>query len=83
MLLMSIKEYSATRNVNDKILRKLIAEGKLAAGKIGRRWMLDADRVDAFFTELTTPKKVPQATKGFDYMAALGELRRKARASCG
>ena len=83
MLLMSIKEYSVTRNVNDKILRKLIAEGKIAAGKIGRRWMLDADRVDAFFIELTTPKRTVQATTGFDYALALGELRRKARASCG
>ena len=35
VLLMSIKEYAESRNVNDKVLRKLIAEGKIAAGRVG------------------------------------------------
>lgn len=86
MLLMSIKEYSATRNVNDKLIRKLLAEGKIAAAKLGRTWLLDSDKVDAFFDELTTPKRQeqkPTTQKGFDYMAALGELKRRAKASCG
>ena len=78
MLLMSIKEYAESRNVNDKVLRKLIAEGKIAAGRVGRKWILDVDRVDAFFKELTTPKPLPKATKEFDFIAALREMKRRA-----
>lgn len=78
MLLMSIREYAESRNVNDKVLRKLIAEGKIAAGRVGRKWLLDVDKVDAYFEELTTPKPMPQASKGFDFMAALNALKKRA-----
>ena len=78
MLLMSIKEYAESRNVNDKVLRKLIAEGKISAGRVGRKWLLDVAKVDAYFEELTTPKPIPQATKGFDFMAALNALKKRA-----
>ena len=71
MLLMSIKEYSESRNVNDRMLRKLIAEGKIAAGRVGRKWLLDVAKVDAYFEELTTPKPMPKATKGFDFRIKL------------
>lgn len=81
MLLMSIKEYAESRNVNDKVLRKLIAEGKIAAGRVGRKWLLDVAKVDAFFEELTTPKPLPKATKGFDFMAALNSMKHRAVAS--
>ena len=76
MLLMSIKEYSESRNVNDRMLRKLIAEGKIAAGRVGRKWLLDVAKVDAYFEELTTPKPMPKATKGFDFMATLNALKK-------
>ena len=78
MLLMSIKEYAESRNVNDKVLRKLIAEGKIAAGKVGKKWLLDVDRVDAFFKEITTPKQLQKATKEYDLKAALNAMRRRA-----
>ena len=81
MLLMSIKEYAESRNVNDKVLRKLIADGKIAAGRVGRKWILDVAKVDEFFEELTTPKPSPKATKGFDFMTALNAMKRKAVAS--
>lgn len=76
MLLMSIKEYAESRNVNDRLLRKLIAEGKIAAGRVGRKWLLDVAKVDAYFEELTTPKPMPKATKGFDFMATLNALKK-------
>lgn len=76
MLLMSIKEYAESRNVNDRLLRKLIAEGKIAAGRVGRKWLLDVAKVDAYFEELTTPKPMPKATKGFDFMPTLNSLKK-------
>lgn len=76
MLLMSIKEYAESRNVNDRLLRKLIAEGKIAAGRVGRKWLLDVAKVDAYFEELTTPKPMSKATKGFDFMATLNSLKK-------
>lgn len=71
MLIMSIKEYSISRNVSNKLIRKLIADGKIAAGRVGRKWLLDVDKVDSYFKNITTPAPRYKATKGFDFMAAL------------
>ena len=46
MELMGIKEFSESRNISDKMLRELIKQGKVSAGRYGRKWLLVADVVD-------------------------------------
>ena len=77
--LMGIREYSETRNVSDKLIRKLIDQKKLFAGKVGNKWLLNVERCDKFFEELTTPPepKVVQGTAKFDAMAMLDAMEKR------
>ncbi len=59
MKLMTIAEYAKSRNVSDKMIRKLINEGQLPAGRIGNKYLLNVDAVDACFSELTGEMKKP------------------------
>lgn len=52
---MKLAAYGRSRGISYKVLRQLLAAGKLAAGKVGRNWLVDAERCDAFFTMITTP----------------------------
>lgn len=77
--LMGIREYAETRNVSDKLIRKLIDQKKLFAGKVGNKWLLNVERCDKFFEELTTPPepKVVQGTAKFDAMAMLDAMKKR------
>lgn len=77
--LMGIREYAETRNVSDKLIRKLIDQKKLFAGKVGNKWLLNVERCDKFFEELTTPPepKVVQGTAKFDAMAMLDAMEKR------
>ena len=77
--LMGIREYAETRNVSDKLIRKLIDQKKLSAGKVGNKWLLNVERCDKFFEELTTPPetKVVQGTAKFDAMAMLDAMKKR------
>lgn len=75
--LMGIKEFSESRNISDKMLRKLIKQGKVSAGRYGRKWLLAADVVDQQLREMFAPPakqdKVQNIRKG-RYQSALKAL---------
>ena len=75
--LMSIAEYAAARNVSQKMLRRLIKAEEIAAGKCYGKWLLDVERVDEYFRELTTPHK--QERKQVDYLAEIEAMRRRSK----
>ena len=92
MQLMGIKEYAISRNLSENLVYKLAREHKIAAGQEGRTWILDAERCDEYFLQLTTPQPRPQMckTKGnpnFNFHEALRQARadmKKAEArACG
>lgn len=76
--LMGIAEYAAARNISQKMLRRLIKAEEIAAGKCHGKWLLDVERVDEYFRQLTTPRK--QERKQFDYLAEIEAMRKKVRA---
>lgn len=57
MQLMTISQYAKSRNISDKMVRRLINEGKLPAGRVGRKYLLNVDAVDASFEKLTGKMK--------------------------
>lgn len=77
MELMGIKEFSESRNISDKMLRELIKQGKISAGRYGRKWLLVADVVDQQLREMFAPPakqgKVQNIRKG-RYQSALKAL---------
>lgn len=77
MELMGIKEFSESRNISDKMLRELIKQGKVSAGRYGRKWFLVADVVDQQLKEMFAPTakqgKVQNIRKG-RYQSALKAL---------
>lgn len=77
MELMGIKEFSESRNISDKMLRELIKQGKVSAGRYGRKRLLVADVVDQQLREMFAPPakqdKVQNIRKG-RYQSALKAL---------
>ena len=77
MELMGIKEFSESRNISDKMLRELIKQGMVSAGRYGRKWLLVADVVDQQLREMFAPParqdKVQNIRKG-RYQSALKAL---------
>ena len=77
MELMGIKEFSESRNISDKMLRELIKQGKISAGRYGRKWLLVTDVVDQQLREMFAPPakqdKVRNVKKG-RYQSALKAL---------
>ena len=77
MELMGIKEFSKSRNISDKMLRELIKQGKVSAGRYGRKWLLVSDVVDQQLREMFAPPakqdKVQNIRKG-RYQSALKAL---------
>lgn len=83
MQLMGIKEYAASRNISEKLVRQLARERKIAAGQAGRKWILDAERCDEYFVRLTTPQPQASRIKGnpkFNFKEALRQARANLRA---
>ena len=77
MLLMGIKEYAESRSISDKMLRELIKQGKVSAGRYGRKWLLVADVVDQQLKEMFAPpakqERIQNIRKG-RYQSALKAL---------
>ena len=77
MELMGIKEFSESRNISDKMLRELIKQGKVSAGRYGRKCLPGADVVDQQLREMFAPPakqdKVQNIRKG-RYQSALKAL---------
>ena len=64
--LMSINQYAKSRGVSDKLIRRL-----------GRKWILDVEKVDNYFREITTPKPMLKHDAAFDFHATLEKMRRE------
>lgn len=76
-MLMGITEYAKSREISPRFLYKLITQGKVPAGREGRKWLLIPEKVDAAIDALfgTTAIKVevPEVKKG-NYKAGLAAL---------
>lgn len=59
MKIMTISQYAKSRNISDKMIRKLISKGKIPAGKQGNKYLLNVEAVDSYFIELTGQVKQP------------------------
>lgn len=59
MKIMTISQYAKSRNISDKMIRKLISKGKIPAGKQGNKYLLNVEAVDSYFIELTSQIKRP------------------------
>lgn len=76
--LMTINQYAKSRGVSDKLIRRLIVQHEIAAGRVGRKWLLDVERVDNYFRELTTPSvQMVKHNPKFDFHAALDKMKRE------
>ena len=51
-MLMTLGEYAKSREISRRFLYKLVVQGKVPAGKNGRRWLLIPDKVDAAMESL-------------------------------
>jgi hypothetical protein len=60
LTMLTLKEYCATRRVAYHLVYDLAVSGKIAAGKIGKKWFLDADSVDDYFRRKLQPTVVEE-----------------------
>lgn len=45
-MLMSLNKYARSRDISSRFLYRLVKEGKIPAGRSGRRWIVIPDKVD-------------------------------------
>lgn len=63
MEILTIKQYAESRQLSDKLIRRLILSGDIPAGKCGNKYLLNGAKVDEFFVNLTTATlKTPAPT---------------------
>lgn len=82
MLLMGIKEYAMSREISDKLVRKLVVEGAISFSRAGRKYMLVPEVVDEQIKKIFSPEPkklevaIPkQKVKKGSFHAALAALR--------
>ena len=73
----SFADFAKSRGVSDKLIRRLIVQHEIAAGRVGRKWILDVEKVDNYFREITTPKPLLKHDAAFDFHASLEKMRRE------
>lgn len=78
IMLMGIAEYARERNISQKMIRKLISNDEIAAGKCHGKWLLDVERVDEYFRNLTTPHKQAKQ-KQEDFLEKIKALKAEGR----
>lgn len=59
MQVMTLQEYSESRNISYSLLYSLCRKKAIAAGKVGKRWLLNVEKVDAFFEAQLTQEQAP------------------------